>query len=816
MGASRVAMVPALLVSFVLAAAATLAAPPPEVGPTLRFTGKTSLAWDPVAGAERYDLYRGTRPDLTDLACLVFRTPDTTADDPETPPAGGMFTYAVAGWNAEGEGPLGAGTGGTEREPAVRCADDDGDGVRDDRDNCPGVENHGQEDQDGDGEGDPCDPQTFTFEADPVGERPAEMTQLGGTDEGFVVRDLDGDHYVSYADGRTGIHDRFDRWIAGEAFRDEEVVVDLGPVEQGTALIELWSEGTWAENAGSGVQVYLDNDGVLAVRQRRGREVVDLAAPGDPGTSRLRFRLRKGEGTTSTLHVDRWLDGAWDLDWSVAEITDDHLLRGRGITLGNYGGDSSGARGILLATGNVAGAENPFRLRRSWETLDDWKLFQRGPGDTAPVPVPVAWRSDVPVRLEVRLVATADGSVVPGFDWDDHGWDLPAATEGAEDEFTLPAAPAGGNYDLEARIVDGEGNVRGEDVVREIAVGDAWLAAGQSNMSGYSGGLEPMEPPVDEVHLFGNDYRWKRAHEPMDDGTDQVDRVSEEFPAHTLMLRFAKEISAATGVPVAIVPAPLGGTNLHTQWQRREDDHDNRGTLYGSSVWRILVQGYAWPIRGVIWYQGESDVGRTTGQYLADLRALVAHWREDLGNPDLCFGNCQLATYMYADLDAWVDIQEAQRQQAGGDDLSAIAALVDLPRNDTIHLSVEGYREAGLRLARAVLPVCYGIDAPQEPRLTSIDFDGSGTSRIVLTYDKDVTGGHANLYRVTDRNGYVQVTSLTVEGNRVTLQLQRPAAGDTFVSYGYGRNPGDIWIRAVDGTGAALCFDLLPVGYEDP
>ena len=86
----------------------------------------------------------------------------------------------------------------------------------------------------------------------------------------------------------------------------------------------------------------------------------------------------------------------------------------------------------------------------------------------------------------------------------------------------------------------------------------------------------------------------------------------------------------------------------------------------------------------------------------------------------------------------------------------------------------------------------------------------------MLTYDKDVTGGHANLYRVTDRNGYVQVTSLTVEGNRVTLQLQRPAAGDTFVSYGYGRNPGDIWIRAVDGTGAALCFDLLPVGYEDP
>ncbi len=812
MGTRRSAAAAVLPVLFALfAVPAAFPAPPPGVGPSLRFEGKTTLAWEPVTGAERYDVYRGTRPDGTDLACLVFRTPETTAEDPETPAVGGLFTYVVAAWNADGEGSLGAGTDGTERVPAVRCADDDGDGIRDDRDNCPGVDNPGQEDQDGDGQGDPCDPETYTFEEDTPGERPADMTQLGGLDEGFLVRDCGGDRCISYDGGATGIHDRFDRWIAGEAFRDEDVVVDLAPANGDTVLLELWSEGTWAENAGGGIQVYVAEDGALTVRQRRGREVTGLAAPGDPGTTRLRFRLRKGEGTASVLHVDRWLDGGWDEDWAVAEIADDHLLRGRGIVTGNYGGDTSGRRGILLATGNVALPGESFRLRRSWEALDDWKLFQRGPDDTAPVPVPFAWRSEGEVHLEVRLVESATGTVVPGFDWADHRWDLPASPPGAEDEVTLEGVPAGGNYDLEARLVDGEGEILGEDTVHDIAVGDAWLAAGQSNMSGYSGGLEPMEPPVDEVHLFGNDYRWKRAREPMDDGTDQVDRVSEEFPQHTLMLRFAKEISAAVGVPVAIIPAPLGGTNLYSQWQRREDDHDNRGTLYGSSIWRVLVQGYAYPVRGVIWYQGESDVGRTTEQYLADLEALVAHWREDLGNPDLCFGNCQLATYMYADLDAWTDIQEAQRRQAERDDLSAIAALVDLPRNDTIHLNTEGYREAGLRLARAVLPACYGIDAPQEPRLQSIAFDGPGTSRIALTYDKEITGGHANLYRVTDRNGYVQITSLSVEGNRVILRLQRPASGDTFVSYGYGRNPGDIWIRAVDGTGAALCFDLLPV-----
>src|SRR5207245_8605362 len=123
-----------------------------------------------------------------------------------------------------------------------------------------------------------------------------------------------------------------------------------------------------------------------------------------------------------------------------------------------------------------------------------------------------------------------------------------------------------------------------QDVLSEVAVGDVFFAGGQSNMSGYTGTLAGSESPIDEVHLFHNDGLWKRASEPMDDGTDQVDEVSAEASEHSLMLRFAKDVFAATGVPVGIVPGPLGGSNLYSLWQPDPFDHEDRGTPYASPL----------------------------------------------------------------------------------------------------------------------------------------------------------------------------------------------------------------------------------------
>jgi len=801
--AARGALV--LVLSF--ASLAAWAQRPPEVGPTLRFDpDRATLRWDGVAGASAYDVYRGARDDASDLACLVFRTPELSASDPDTP--GVLFTYLVAAWNADGEGSLGDASDGAPRAPAVRCADDDGDLVRDDRDNCPGAANPSQADQNADGLGDACDPKTYTFDGDLPGQRPAEMTQFGAVNATFAVRAVAGDLAVSYDGSGQGCVDAFDR-LPQDGLRQAQAVYLDTTALAGQFEINLWNEGSYAENAGGGVLFRVDATGTAYAWVRRGREFTTLgqASLGTPG--RLRLRLAKDFGTQSTLRLDRWNGAGWDPNVGAFTIADDHRLLGRGLGLSDL---IDGRRPLLRVTAEKSLPDAALSIFRTHEGLADWKLFQRGPEGRAPLPVPVAYRAGGAARLEVRVVESANGAPLPGFDWEDHAFPLSAAPSGATASFALDAVPAGGNYDLEARLVDAATEqVLGTDTVAEIAVGDVFLAIGQSNMSGYSGSLEPAEPPVDRVHLFGNDYVWKRAREPMDDGTDQVDRVSEEAPLHTLMLRFAKEIEKAVGVPVAIIPAPLGGTNLYSQWQRNAADPFNRGTLYGSAVWRVLTQGYAHPIRGALWYQGESDAGRGTDLYLADLRALVANLRADLGSPSLFFGNCQLATYLTEDFETWLPIQEAQRIQ-GLDPLAGVIPLIDQPRSDSIHLSVDGYKTAGVRLARVVRAGSYGQPAVQVPKLVSARFTSGARTQIEITWDRNVTGGTAGLFRAYNGATPVQPVSQSGSGATITLLFASPLPSNATIAYGYSRNPGAAWVVGADGSGPVLAFHKVAVG----
>ena len=65
------------------------------------------------------------------------------------------------------------------------------------------------------------------------------------------------------------------------------------------------------------------------------------------------------------------------------------------------------------------------------------------------------------------------------------------------------------------------------------------------------------------MHAFGNDHRWTLAHEPVDDPTDSVDDVGiDQFARSSPMLRFAKELVARIGVPVAVIPASGSGASL--------------------------------------------------------------------------------------------------------------------------------------------------------------------------------------------------------------------------------------------------------------
>ncbi len=144
--------------------------PPPEVGTVLVTrpgpAGMTTLTWDAVPGASRYHVYRGylTQGNAPGYnhQCLEAGVAGTSVQDPLDPRPFTNFNYIVSSvCGGNNESGLGTASAGTPRPRPFRCPaatlDDDGDGIEEAADNCPGFQNSLQSDVDADSHGDVCD-----------------------------------------------------------------------------------------------------------------------------------------------------------------------------------------------------------------------------------------------------------------------------------------------------------------------------------------------------------------------------------------------------------------------------------------------------------------------------------------------------------------------------------------------------------------------------------------------------------------------------------------------------------------------------------
>ncbi len=82
----------------------------------------TELQWIPHPSATAYNLYRGTRADLGDLACYLSGIPGTNAvDATPLPSPGDLFVYLVTGVACSGETSPGRDSMGVERFLPIPC-----------------------------------------------------------------------------------------------------------------------------------------------------------------------------------------------------------------------------------------------------------------------------------------------------------------------------------------------------------------------------------------------------------------------------------------------------------------------------------------------------------------------------------------------------------------------------------------------------------------------------------------------------------------------------------------------------------------------
>lgn len=136
-------------------------------------------------------------------------------------------------------------------------------------------------------------------------------------------------------------------------------------------------------------------------------------------------------------------------------------------------------------------------------------------------------------------------------------------------------------------------------------------------------------------------------------------------------------------------------------------------------------------VSGVIWYQGESNVGRAS-EYAKLFPTLIRSWRQAWGTPRLPFLFVQLPNYEGSPAErnpspgssSWAELREAQTAALRLQGV-AMAVTIDIGESKNIH--PRNKYEVARRLAQAALRTVYGKDVlASGPMLVSTSVEGRG------------------------------------------------------------------------------------------
>lgn len=129
-----------------------------------------------------------------------------------------------------------------------------------------------------------------------------------------------------------------------------------------------------------------------------------------------------------------------------------------------------------------------------------------------------------------------------------------------------------------------------------------------------------------------------------------------------------------------------------------------------SSIYNGMIAplgGYG--LRGVAWYQGESDAGNERG-YAAKLASLMADWRRHFGQRDLPFLVVQLAGWGAASASPQESgsaiVRDEQRRAVAADPHAGLAVTIDI--GDRVDIHPANKQDVAHRLSRAARHVAYG------------------------------------------------------------------------------------------------------------
>lgn len=324
-------------------------------------------------------------------------------------------------------------------------------------------------------------------------------------------------------------------------------------------------------------------------------------------------------------------------------------------------------------------------------------------------------------------------------------WDVKVETPAASyEKHTITLREYAGKPKKNAEVIE-------EKTLNGVLVGEVWFCSGQSNMEMPIGGFWncPTEGANEAIFSSSRYTDAVRVVTVPKVGTETVqDRVGGKWekaePANTARFTacgyfFATTLVNALNVPVGIISCAWGGSCVEG-WLPKDTlltYHDGLTPTSDADYHRKMVMfngmlaplaGYT--IKGFLWNQGESNVGRAE-EYIQRFTTMTKLWRKMWNQPgdNLPIYTVELPPYRYGDAQGtWgAELRAAQHTIANTLDHCGCVCTSDLIYEyeiDQIHGAKK--KEIGQRLAYLALTRDYGVqglaaEAPEYEYMEVVD-----------------------------------------------------------------------------------------------
>ena len=409
----------------------------------------------------------------------------------------------------------------------------------------------------------------------------------------------------------------------------------------------------------------------------------------------------------------------------------------------------------------------------------------------------------------------------------------------------LAPGAAGGPFDLTVQpAADNASTTPQPIVLSDILVGDVWLASGQSNMEFP---MSRSATAAQDLPNAGNPRIRllmvnKRASDYAETDLDTTGwavsspESAKDFSA--VAWYFARDISEREHVPIGLIDSTWGGTVVES-WVRltalgadaslaplfvsrgKMTDHDFIGRLEEKDQQRQIAEakaagkpvpqfpwhpplnswapGLLWngmiaplapfPIRGVLWYQGESNSALERAPlYNRIFRTLIEDWRRQWAIGDFPFLYVQISNFKSTPAEDWAALREQQRRTLEMRN-TAMAVTIDIGNPDDVHPTDKV--DVSLRLVRAARVLTYG-----EPGLeySGPDFRQATPEgpaiRAWFDHAKGLTakGGEVTGFEVAGVDGKFAPATAKIEGETIVASSPN-VAEPVSVRYGWANSP---------------------------